>query len=80
MARGKSIYALNCIACHAVNPAKDGPMGPAVSGSSAELLEARVMRGAYPDGYKPKRTTRQMSAISHLEKELPALHAYLNAQ
>jgi mono/diheme cytochrome c family protein len=80
VARGKSIYALNCIACHAVNPAKDGAMGPAVFGSSMELLEARIMRGAYPEGYKPKRTTRQMAAITHLEKELGALHAFLNAQ
>lgn len=80
IARGKSIYALNCIACHAVNPAKDGALGPAVFGSSMELLEARIMKGAYPEGYKPKRITRQMAAITHLEKELPALHAFLNAQ
>lgn len=80
VARGKSIYSLNCIACHNVNPKLDGAIGPAIAGSSLELLQARVLKAAYPAGYKPKRTTTQMAALPHLEKELPALHAFLNAQ
>ena len=80
VARGKSIYALNCIACHNVDPKKDGVVGPAVFGSSPELIHARVMKAEYPPGYTPKRATKQMAAITHHEKELPALHAFLNAQ
>lgn len=80
VARGKSIYILNCIACHNVDPKLDGAIGPAISGSSLELITARVLKGSYPDSYKPKRMTKQMAALPHLEKELPALHAFLNAQ
>lgn len=73
-----SIYKLNCIACHNVDPGKDGVAGPALTGSSKELLEARILRAAYPAGYKPKRDTKQMPALPHLEKEIPAISAYLN--
>jgi len=76
--RGKSIYMSNCIACHNVDPSKDGSVGPAIAGSSAELVEARVMKAAYPEGYKPKRDTRVMVALPHLQKEIPALGAYLS--
>jgi mono/diheme cytochrome c family protein len=76
--RGKSIYMSNCIACHNVDPSKDGSVGPAIAGSSTELVEARVMKAAYPEGYKPKRDTRVMVALPHLQKEIPALGAYLS--
>ncbi len=76
--RGKVIYVSSCIACHNVDPSKDGSVGPAIKGSSLELISARVLRAAYPAGYKPKRETAQMPALPHLEKEIPALHAYLN--
>lgn len=75
--RGRSIYVSNCAACHNVNPAIDGSIGPAVAGSSQALLEARIMRAAYPADYKPKRETKTMIALPHLEKEIPSLAAYL---
>lgn len=77
VARGKVIYESNCVACHGVNPKLDGNLGPAVAGSSLELLEARVLRAQYPAGYTPKKSTASMVALPHLEKEIPALHAYL---
>jgi mono/diheme cytochrome c family protein len=77
--RGKSIYLSNCTACHNVDPTKDGSVGPALAGSSTALVEARVMKAAYPEGYKPKRETRVMVALPHLEKEIPALGAYLSS-
>ena len=76
--RGKSIYISNCISCHNIDPTKDGTIGPAVAGSSAELVEARLMRAEYPANYKPKRETRVMVALPHLQKEIPALSAYLS--
>jgi mono/diheme cytochrome c family protein len=76
--RGKTIYLSNCTACHNVDPGVDGAVGPAVAGSSLELLEARIMRAEYPAGYKPKRDTRSMVALAHLEKEIPALAAFLS--
>ena len=76
---GRSTYNANCIACHAMDPAIDGALGPAVAGSSLELLEARVLRGGYPAGYVPKRPSRVMIPLPHLEPKLPALAAYLQS-
>lgn len=78
--RGKSVYNLNCIACHNLDPSKDGSSGPAISGSSKELLEARILRATYPKAYKPKRDSKQMPALPHLEKEIPAIQAFLNSK
>jgi mono/diheme cytochrome c family protein len=75
--RGRTVYMANCIACHSQDPAQDGALGPAVAGSSRELLEARVMRGEYPEGYTPKRPSKVMIPLPHLEGELDALAAFL---
>lgn len=77
--QGRQAYLSSCIACHNVDPAKDGALGPAVAGSSLELLEARVLRGEYPDGYTPRRDTAVMLAMPFLEKQIPAMAAYLAA-
>lgn len=79
VARGKAIYQLNCITCHNPDPVKEGVLGPIVRGSNRDLLEARILRGVYPVDYKPKRDTQQMPPLPHLEKEIPALEAYLNS-
>jgi mono/diheme cytochrome c family protein len=76
--KGRTLYSLHCIACHNVDPAKDGSLGPAVAGSSLDLLLARVIRGEYPPGYAPKRSTRLMQKLPMSEEEVKALHAYLN--
>ena len=75
--RGRSVYVQQCIACHNVDPAQTGALGPAVKGSSRELLEARVLRAEYPPGYTPKRTTTTMVALPHLSGDIDALTAYL---
>jgi len=76
---GRVSYNANCIACHSMDPSQDGALGPAVSGASPELLEARVLRAEYPEGYTPKRNTRVMVALPHLERQLPALTAFLDS-
>jgi mono/diheme cytochrome c family protein len=76
--RGRTLYMSNCIACHNPNPSQDGALGPAVTGASAELIEARVVDGTYPEGYTPKRDTQVMIALPHLKPEIPAIAAYLN--
>lgn len=75
--RGKQVYLAECIACHHSDPAKDGPLGPAVKGSSQELLEARVLRGTYPPGYTPKRPTALMPPMPKLAPKIPDLAAFL---
>lgn len=79
VADGRAVYNANCIACHALDPTVDGALGPAVAGSSLELLEARIVRGEYPEGYEPKRPSRVMVPLPHLEPKLPELAAYLQS-
>ena len=76
---GRSVYNANCIACHSLDPTKDGALGPAVAGSSLALLDARVLRAEYPEGYEPMRPTRVMIALPHLEPRLIELAAYLGS-
>ena len=78
--RGKQVYMANCIACHNPDPTKDGAVGPAVAGSSLELLKARVLEGSYPPGYQPKRQSKAMSALPQLKDQIEALHAFLNTK
>ena len=79
VARGRTVYLNNCTACHARDPSQVGPVGPAIAGSSQELLEAKVLRNEYPPGYTPKRETQAMIVLPHLEPEIPAIAAFLNA-
>ncbi len=75
--RGRAVYVANCVACHNNDPAKDGPIGPALKGSPQELLESRVLRTEYPPGYKPKRDTKVMPTFPFLKTEIPYLTVYL---
>lgn len=78
-ARGKGTYLANCIACHNPDPRIDGSIGPAVAGSSLELLQARVLSRSYPPGYTPKRKSDVMPDFPQLKDDIPGLHAYLNS-
>jgi mono/diheme cytochrome c family protein len=78
--RGKRIYMTNCAACHNTDPSKDGSLGPAIQGSSQELLEAKVLRAAYPPSYTPKRKTSSMPAFPNLKSAIPNLAAYISVQ
>jgi mono/diheme cytochrome c family protein len=75
--RGRAVYVANCVACHNGDPAKDGPIGPALKGSPRELLEYRVLRTEYPPGYTPKRNTKVMPTFPFLKSEIPYLAEYL---
>jgi mono/diheme cytochrome c family protein len=77
VARGRAVYLGNCVACHNNDPSRDGPIGPAIKGSSKELLESRVLSTSYPPGYKPKRPTKVMPQFPFLKDEIPYLATYL---
>jgi mono/diheme cytochrome c family protein len=79
VARGRQAYMGTCIACHNMNPALDGAIGPAVKGAPPPLLEAKILRGAYPDGYKPKRDTKVMPPQPAMANSIADLAAFLNA-
>jgi mono/diheme cytochrome c family protein len=75
--RGRAVFLANCVACHNNDPSRDGPIGPAIKGSSRELVEARVLSTSYPPNYKPKRPTKIMPQFPFLKDEIPSLAAYL---
>lgn len=75
--RGRQVYLGQCAVCHGQDPAQAGPLGPPVKGASRELLEGKVLRGAYPPGYTPKRSTTVMPPLPALAPEIPALAEYL---
>jgi mono/diheme cytochrome c family protein len=75
--RGRRTYVANCAACHHPNPTLEGSLGPPIAGSPQELVEARVLRGGYPNGYTPQRDTALMQPLPYLNGELDALVAYL---
>ncbi|MGH7355075.1 MAG: c-type cytochrome [Candidatus Rokuibacteriota bacterium] len=75
--RGRQIYLSQCTACHAMDPAQTGPVGPPIKGSSRELLDAKLVRGGYPEGYRPKRVSRVMTPAPALATDIPALVEFL---
>ncbi len=75
--RGRQVFQAQCIVCHNSDAAQAGAIGPAVKGSSEELLRAKVLQGSYPSGYAPKRPTKVMQPMPQLASDIPALAAYL---
>jgi mono/diheme cytochrome c family protein len=76
--QGRRVYQNVCITCHNGDPTLDGALGPAIAGSSRELLEAKVLRGEYPPGYAPKRAgSITMPRFDFLADQIDALAAYL---
>ncbi|MGH7308547.1 MAG: c-type cytochrome [Candidatus Rokuibacteriota bacterium] len=75
--RGRQIYLTQCATCHGGDPAHTGPLGPPIKGASRELLEAKILRGAYPPGYQPQRPTAVMPPQPALAPDIPALAAYV---
>ena len=76
---GQTLYVIHCTACHNPDPTRDGSLGPAIKGSSLELIRARVLRGEYPEGYAPKRSTHIMMKLPMTEEDVKALHVFLNS-
>ncbi|MBM9576800.1 cytochrome c [Leptospira sp. 201903070] len=79
LTQGKGLYVANCSACHNQNPALDGAVGPAIQGSNFELLKARIVSGAYPPGYTPKRSSQLMTRLPLNDEQIRSIEAYLNA-
>ena len=75
--KGRQVWLVQCVSCHHRDPEKDGPVGPAVKGSSEVLVEARLLRGGYPPGYTPKRDSKVMPARPDLARSVADLAAFL---
>ena len=77
--KGRMVYFANCVSCHNNNPKKPGSIGPEVYGVSIDVLTQKIVYGKYPDNYRPKRTSKIMPSMPHLNKEISNLHAFINS-
>jgi hypothetical protein len=68
------------VVCHSSDPTQEGSLGPAIAKASLELLQAKVLRGEYPEGHTPSRDTQQMPQFTYLESSLPDIAAFLAGQ
>ena len=77
--KGRMAYFANCVSCHNNNPKKPGSIGPEVYGASIDVLTQKIVFGKYPENYRPKRTSKIMPLMPHLNKEISNLHAFINS-
>ena len=77
--RGRMVYFANCVSCHNNNPKKPGSIGPEVYGVSIDVLTQKIVSGNYPENYRPKRKSKIMPSMPHLNKEISNLHAFINS-
>ena len=77
--KGRTLYFANCVSCHNNNPKKPGSLGPEVYGVPLDVLTQKIVSGEYPENYRPKRTSKIMPLMPHLNKEILNLHAFINS-
>ena len=77
--KGRMVYFANCVSCHNNDPKKPGSIGPEVYGVSIDVLTQKIVSGKYPENYRPKRPSKIMPSMPHLNKEISNLHAFINS-
>ena len=77
--KGRMVYYANCVSCHNNNPKKPGSIGPEVYGVTIDVLTQKIVYGKYPENYRPKRSSKIMPSMPHLNKEISNLHAFINS-
>ena len=77
--KGRTVYFANCVSCHNNNPKKPGSIGPVVYGVPIDVLTQKIISGKYPENYRPKRTSKIMPLMPHLNSEISNLYAFINS-
>ena len=77
--KGRMVYFANCVSCHNNNPKKPGSIGPVVYGVPIDVLTQKIVSGKYPENYRPKRTSKIMPLMPHLNSEISNLNAFINS-
>ena len=77
--KGRMVYFANCVSCHNNNPKKPGSIGPEVYRVTIDVLTQKIVYGKYPENYRPKRPSKIMPSMPHLNKEISNLHAFINS-
>ncbi len=83
IAKGKEIYLSQCIKCHNKDPNVKGSIGPEMVDAPLSVMQAKVFTGRYPEvlpeGFVPKRKTKQMTKLPQYIKDVPSIHAYVQS-
>ena len=77
--KGRMVYFANCVSCHNNNPKKPGSICPEVYRVTIDVLTQKIVYGKYPENYRPKRSSKIMPSMPHLNKEISNLHAFINS-
>jgi mono/diheme cytochrome c family protein len=81
--KGKRLYLSNCIQCHNRDPNIKGSLGPELVDAPYVVMYSKVMTGVYPEklpaGFVPKRKSKAMRKIPKLEKDIPAIYAWVQS-
>ena len=77
--KGRTVYFANCVSCHNNNPKKAGSIGPVVYGVPIDVLTQKIVSGEYPENYRPKRTSKIMPLMPHLNSQISNLYAFINS-
>jgi mono/diheme cytochrome c family protein len=81
--RGALLYKSNCIQCHNKDPNLKGSIGPEMVDAPLEVMTSKVMTGAYPAvlpaGFVPKRKSKAMRKLPQLQKDIPAIYAWVQS-
>ena len=77
--KGRTVYFANCVSCHNNNPKKPGSIGPVVYGVPIDVLTEKIVSGKYPENYRPKRTSKIMPLMPHLNSKISNLYAFINS-
>ena len=76
---GKRIYMSTCAQCHNTNPHKPGSIGPDLYSTPEKVFYTKVPEGKYPEGYKPKRSTKVMPKFKHLTNRIDMIYNYIRS-
>lgn len=81
--KGRRAYFSSCTQCHNKDPNLKGSMGPELVDVPLEVMMHKVKTGRYPEvlpkGYTPKRKTKLMRPLPKLEKDVPAIYAWIQS-
>lgn len=81
--RGALLYKSNCIQCHHRDPNLKGSIGPEMIDAPLEVMTSKVMTGGYPAtlpaGFVPKRKSKAMRKLPKLQKDIPAIYAWVQS-
>ena len=81
--KGHTLYSTHCIACHNKDPNNKGAIGPELIDAPLDLMKVKVVTGRYPEvlpeGFVPKRKTKQMKKFPQLEAEVASIHAWIQS-